>query len=1239
MRNLVGRALSVAVLQAAMLAGALAQQTAAGSIQGTVMDAKGAVIPNARVHIVKAETGESFDTTANAVGFYSIPALFVGDYTVTVSADGMAKWEGHLTLRAGQADVLDAHLSVGSVTNQVTVVADQTSLINEVNSTQDTTVGRQQIEQIPENGRAIYNVLGSTIPGYENYGIQPRVNGLVWGAFSWSQDGAPMDYRDGGGLDNVAPDPDTVQEMHVETSNSTAKSDRPGYAVLSTKSGTNVFDGSAYETNRDNSFGVAHNRQDSNAAKPPKYIRNEYGISAGGPIVVPHLYDGRNKTFFFGAWSAMSLRQNQYQFAYVPTQAMRNGDFSQALDSSGHQYKLYDPNTTTPGSVSGSKVTGWQRQQFAYGGVANVIDPSRISPLAKALYAITPTPTNAGDPYAASTGNWQGSEPISQQQYNYTMRFDQHFSDTNTAFFRYSLGHRLQYNYGSQEGAPTTDGIWNGQFQPIDSQSGVLSYTHITSPTFYQTATVSMDYQSWKQQGSPSSVVNTDVATKLGLENMFGTLGLPQIVGTNSSFKSNGAQNSLLESYDQGSNPWRDSDYTNTFADDLTWVKGRHQVQFGAEYRHDQLRIQPDQSRPTTITFGGLGTGLLNTGSGTSLSAQPFTGLAAADFFLGNAQAYTNAVSPAYLYMRDQETSVYVQDDWHLRPNLTINLGLRYQALPALHEKNNQISSFDYKNAAIVTGQPIQEMIAQKRTTQALVNAMQAIGVVFETPAQAGMPDGILKSNYWNFLPRVGVAWLPFGDARGLVLRGGYGTYAYKTPVRNLYGGFNESFPYTASLSQDNTNGLQTDGYSNYILRSAQSVVAGQSSGSVINPSVQNSICIGCFGLENMSPDQKPEGYREWDFTMEKELRGRTALSVAYMGNHGYNLEQIWYTNTAPTPYVWYTTTGLPVPSGTPNYRSAWREYNKTTYGEIQQIRKTGLSNANMLQADFHRSFYKGFEYNISYVYGKYFRLGGNTWRDSNVYEPGVFIPGSVPNDPQALNRLENYVQDTGIPRHHIKYDWVVDLPVGKGRWLLPSSNRLVNAVVGGWELSGDGNMTQTIWQPTSGDWGTFSPIHTYGRSKPIQDCTSGTCRKAYLAYNGFIPANQFNQAKGYEGLPSNYTPEHQPLNLSQNNNNVNVTLANGAVQTNVAYAPGPTNVLNPNYHAFYPNPFNFTTDASLFKVFPIKEGVGLKINGDFFNVFNQQGTTGVNGSTGIITTTSSANTARIVQVSARLTW
>src|SRR5262249_7581038 len=155
-----------------------------------------------------------------------------------------------------------------------------------------TTLERQRIEQIPMNGRSIAGLINLTVPGYQGGSnpSQPRVNGLEWGAFSWVQDGASLDNRDGGGLNQMPPDPDSIEEVRVETSNSSAKFDRPGTAILSTKAGTNEIHGSAFETARNNGFGVAKNRQDVTTIQAPKLIRNEYGVSFGGPIYLPYIW-------------------------------------------------------------------------------------------------------------------------------------------------------------------------------------------------------------------------------------------------------------------------------------------------------------------------------------------------------------------------------------------------------------------------------------------------------------------------------------------------------------------------------------------------------------------------------------------------------------------------------------------------------------------------------------------------------------------------------------------------------------------------------------------------------------------------------------------------------------------------------------------------------------------------------------------------------------------------------------
>lgn len=1200
-------------------------QTGAGRIQGTVRDTRGAIIPSAKVTVTKKNTGEAFRTVTNSQGFYTVPGLFDGAYNVTVSAPGMSLWQGSVSLQVGQAVAIDADMTIATQSAQVTVVADQTTLLNTETATQATEVERQRIEQLPMNGRSIAGVLALATPGFDPGGSsnQPVVNGYNWGAFSWSMDGADISYRDGGGLDNVAPDPDAIQEVRVEVSNSSAKSDRPGTAIISTRSGTNSFHGSLFETNRDNGYGIARSRSDPANFRAPKLIRNEYGGTFGGPVFFPYfwgkpaLYRGKNKAFFFATWEAMALRQNASANYYVPTDAMRRGDFSGLVNANGIPITLYDNQTTQPGSP-------WTRQPFHN----NQIPISRISPLAKALYAVTPEPTNSGNPYQES--NWSGVAINNQDDHHFTTRFDYDFTDKDRAFFRYTWGNSSATALGSNStnyGAPTTDGVWNYWWHPLKSQSGALSWIHMFSPTFYGEFVAGMNYQSWNQKGEPNP--NKDYTSEFGLQNLFGLPGLPVIMGGTTG----NSTASILQSYGQGSSPWRDNDYTNTFDGNLTLIRGRHLMEFGGRYHHERLNILGQQSFPAQINFGGQGTAEYDPTTGTAYSPKPNTGLAAADFFLGDGQTYTSFLSSQYIYLREQEISSYFEDNFRIAPNLTLNLGVRWEILPALHEKNRQFTSFDFTNSAIITGLTTDELIAKGLTTQQLINGLSGIGVKFETPQQAGMPAGIFTNNFFNFLPRLGMAWQPLGTHRGLVLRGGYGEYMYPTPARNYYGAINASVPYTFTYSQNFASNAQNPAANN-ILRAPQTIIAGANSQNVVNLDAYNTLTPGVFGIQTLDSKQPPNYYDEWDVDLEKQLWKQTVASISYLGSHGGHLEQFWYTNTGPSSYVWYETTGQPILIG--RYaETATRPYNKTVYGDINIQRKTGWSNSNSIQVNFQRLYHRGLAYQVSYVYLKSFRNGGNGVRDSKVYPVEDFVPGMLPStDPVSLNRTQNYARDISPAVQRLRYNWVMDLPFGAGKRFGASAGKLWNQVIGGWQLAGDGTGFQKLWRPSTADWGSFQPLHYYGRKYKVNDCRGGVCRTAYLGYNGYLPTSLINTPKGVNGIPSSYQSAHQPLNIAQGNQNTTVKLANGSVVT-TSYSPGPVGI-HPYSHVAIGGPFNWTTDASLFKMFTFKEGVTLKLNADVFNVFNQQGTNYPDAESGMILTTSSFNTPRIIQLTAR---
>src|SRR6185503_7257675 len=317
-------------------------QTGVGQIQGTVLDATGAVVPGATVEAVNVQTASSFKIVSSDVGFFLIPSLQPGDYRVTVSLTGMNSWQGELQLRVSQTAVLSPVLQVRQATEEITVVGDVTPLVATTSPTVATVVERERIDQLPLNGRSIQTLLTITVPGLEGSSSQPKVYGLRDSAMDIVQDGVGLQDRNTGAIQSRPPGLDTVQEFRVETSVSSAKLDRPASAIMITRSGTNDLHGSLFLTGRNSGFGVARQRQDT-FTKAPHLVRNEFGASVGGPVILPKAYNGKNRTFFFASWEEVRNRQASTTTSAVWTEAMRRGDFSGLVDGQNRKITLYDP--------------------------------------------------------------------------------------------------------------------------------------------------------------------------------------------------------------------------------------------------------------------------------------------------------------------------------------------------------------------------------------------------------------------------------------------------------------------------------------------------------------------------------------------------------------------------------------------------------------------------------------------------------------------------------------------------------------------------------------------------------------------------------------------------------------------------------------------------------------------------------------------------------------------------------
>src|ERR1035441_7445158 len=433
-----------------------AQNSGSGTIQGTVKDATGAVVPGAKVTITHVDTGVKTTTVSNNEGFFIYPPVQIGKYKVRCEATGMKAWEQEITLDAGRTVEANPALSLGDVSQTVVVTA-EVPLVTTTEATDATTLDQQRIKELPINGRDLNTLLMDVTPGIEFGGGATndgaRTGGMMTYSTTYSQDGASATNREFGGSQGLQ-GLESIGEVRVETSTGNAKSSTPASVIVSTRSGTNRYVASLYETGRNNCCGIAKHRQDVNpngAPFPlPKLIRNEYGGSIGGPVVIVGLkgkkvYDGRNRTFFFASREQVDLRQGlTYSFS-VPTVAQRQGNFSGLETNTGLPITLYDPDTGQIQTLSRGPVT--IRSPFPN----NTIPVSRESPLAKYIYNITPLPTDITEPNIAANIKYSiGNSSIPNTQNNpTTIRVDHRLTSKDNFFAKANWSTQLSWFLGT----------------------------------------------------------------------------------------------------------------------------------------------------------------------------------------------------------------------------------------------------------------------------------------------------------------------------------------------------------------------------------------------------------------------------------------------------------------------------------------------------------------------------------------------------------------------------------------------------------------------------------------------------------------------------------------------------------------------------------------------------------------------------------------------------------------------
>ena len=543
------------------------------------------------------------------------------------------------------------------------------------------------------------------------------------------------------------------------------------------------------------------------------------------------------------------------------------------------------------------------------------------------------------------------------------------------------------------------------------------------------------------------------------------------------------------------------------------------------------------------------------------------------------------------------------------------------------------------------------------------------------------------------------------------MIRGGFGRYSYQMADRSQ-NPTPTSLPFAYNYTQNFASAAQTpDNLPNYNLRAPQNnspswalgssgtPIMGLNTTKVVNANVTNAILPG-FGPGGVDPDYKPDFVTEANFTLEQALKGNSVARIGWVFTHGSNLDQIYHPNYGATTFAYEMNTGNPPPNGgasaigTCQYATtALNPWNCTTYGDFGYGTKTGWSNYNAVQATYQKLMHHGIAYQVMYVWSRAFRMGGNSSRDAQtvttqsyatgslaqigLFPGGALTPAGMPPSRPAgltsyaqwhgLERFENYILDSAIPQQHVQFNWVIDLPIGRGKRFLGNASRFADELVGGWQFAGDGQVVSQAFQVASTNWGTTNPLQTYKHNKAkITDCSSGVCHPEYLWFNGYISPKQISGPGGtctgnncIFGLPSGYVPYEAPINndptQSQFGNN-NIQLSSPALLASNKGNPVTVGYLPDNFaqfgnntfsHSFLRGPVNYQADASLYKVFPITERVNFRMNCDVFNVFNIQGLTNPGAGNGLqalqpgVTGGASSFWAnsRQIQLTARLTF
>jgi len=954
-RNWMLLALTITVLVSARTE---AQNINAGEIRGVVTDSTGAGVPNAQVTLTNTDTGVVTDVTADPAGVYDVPQLTPGSYTVSVSAPTFKAYvESNILLRTAPIQV-NALLEVGTVGEKVTVNANNQVELQTEDSESNLTLDETTVTSLPNIGNTWFNET-ELIPGVNGGGKQNQngasigINGAQPYQENFLLNGGIETFIGSQNPDWIIAPTDFIAETDFETHSFNATSGG-GLAILNiiTKNGTNTFHGSFWDYNTNAAFS-ARNYFSGGSPVPPS-SQNTFGFTAGGPIK-------RDKLFFFGGYQRQLLNAGTVGVGSVPTAAMKAGNFT-GLGT------IFDPSTTA--TVNGTTT----RQPFAN----DQIPTAAISQQASNWQQFFPNP-NYG-PAGAFVNNYRYSEQVHDVTDWYTGKIDYTFNPKN------------HFNTSGTYGDVTfpNPSLLNpiGEFAEHGHEfASQISHTWTPSSTLVNEARYSMVrfFGYWD-----SGDYGKGYPGKIGIPGAYSDVW-PSLSVTGGYSYGDGLEANISET-------------AFVPSDVVTLVHGKHIFKFGGEYDASQVNGNFSGYSDGSFSFNGDST---RDPQGTS------NGVGYADFLLGDVSSWSIGITPE-AGGRLKTYQVFAQDDYKMRPNLTLNLGFRYEIQPGWGEAQNREGDFDPTLLNPATG-----------TLGAVWFAKGANGVNSRTK---------IEQTSYIPQPRVGFSWQPM---RNWTVRAGYGIYA-ELLGQNTYGG-------DEVLGISGTNSLtETDSLTPVFTLAQGSPQPIFTTTANLRPDTLNGQAVGYVPYHTKVPT-----IQEYQFDAQHEFAMGIIADLAYVGTTGRHIAQATDVNQVATNY-------LSLFDGS-NSLAAYRPYPQfsslsTTLGE-------GASSYNALQARLQKQFAAGWQFSTAFTWSHTLDDGTGSGSGGATALGDVWQNGS--------NLKAGYGNSLLDQRLTFNGDVIYDLPVGQGKMLL-NQGGVLNAALGGWRLAG-------LWQLHTGV--PFTPV------------------------------------------------------------------------------------------------------------------------------------------------------------------